>query len=187
MHQDISWRNKSSLHLLKITHINKNETVLDLGTGIGVQAIFAAEQAASVVATDTEELAVANARYNIRYHKLEGKIEVRKGSLFEPIKADEKFDVIIFSPEYPYRSPKNTKEILDGSFKNPDWKLIIRFFKNAGEYLKEDGRIYYILCRNRNMVHIKKIITTNKLKVKRADTIMLGDQMLTAFEITPVN
>src|SRR5687767_14697484 len=58
--------------------------VLDLGTGSGIGAVFAAQRGASVVAVDINPEAVRCARINALLNDLDERIEVRRGDLFEP-------------------------------------------------------------------------------------------------------
>jgi ribosomal protein L11 methyltransferase len=68
--------------LLLEKHLRPGMEVLDLGTGSGILALAAARLgAASVLALDTDPLAVKAARENVRKNGLTGTIKVRKGTL----------------------------------------------------------------------------------------------------------
>jgi ribosomal protein L11 methyltransferase len=68
--------------------------VLDVGTGSGILAICAALLGArSIVAVDTDPLAVATARTNAALNGLEHVIEGRQGSL--PLATGETFDLVV--------------------------------------------------------------------------------------------
>lgn len=73
-------------------------TVLDLGTGCGIQAMHASRFADRVVATDISERALALARLNVALNGIEG-VEFRLGSLYEPV-AGERFDRIVSNPPF---------------------------------------------------------------------------------------
>jgi len=72
-------------------------SVLDIGTGCGVQALHAFSHSTSIVATDVNRralaLAGATARLNGQHWDL------REGSLFDPV-AGERFDLIISNPPF---------------------------------------------------------------------------------------
>ena len=68
--------------LLLDKHLRPEMAVLDLGTGSGILALAAARLGAgSVLALDTDPLAVKAARENVRKNGLTGAIKVRKGTL----------------------------------------------------------------------------------------------------------
>ena len=73
-------------------------SVLDLGTGCGIQAMHARRFAGRVVATDISERAVQLARLNAELNGVDG-IEFRLGSLYEPV-AQERFDRIVSNPPF---------------------------------------------------------------------------------------
>jgi len=73
-------------------------TVLDLGTGCGIQAMHASRFADRVVATDISERALHLAQLNVALNGIEG-VEFRLGSLFEPV-AGERFDRIVSNPPF---------------------------------------------------------------------------------------
>jgi release factor glutamine methyltransferase len=73
---------------------------LDLGTGSGVGAVFAARRGyRQVVAVDLNPEAVRCARLNALLNGLEERIEVREGDLFAPVAGDP-FDLILFNPPF---------------------------------------------------------------------------------------
>ncbi len=74
-------------------------SVLDMGTGSGVGAIFAARRGARVVAVDINPEAVRCARVNALLNHLEDKIDVRQGDLFAPV-AGQRFHMVLFNPPF---------------------------------------------------------------------------------------
>ena len=74
------------------------ESVLDVGTGGGIQALLAAAHAERVVATDICERALNFAEMNARLNGVTN-IEFRAGSFFEPARG-EKFDRIVSNPPF---------------------------------------------------------------------------------------
>src|SRR5688572_18246060 len=72
-------------------------SVLDLGTGSGIGAVFAARKGASVVAVDINPEAVRCARINALLNHVDERIDVRLGDLFEPVRGEE-FDLVLFNP-----------------------------------------------------------------------------------------
>jgi len=74
------------------------DTVLDLGTGCGIQALHASRHARHVVATDVSKRALTLAAFNAELNGVTG-IEFRLGSLYEPV-SGERFDQIISNPPF---------------------------------------------------------------------------------------
>lgn len=114
------------------------KSVLDLCTGTGIIALKAAMAGASkVVATDLNPEAVKNAQLNAdNFHF--SQIDVREGSLFEPVKG-ETFDVITINPPYTGKKPQNKTEIC---FWDEDNKTTREFFEKFRQFLKPNGRAY---------------------------------------------
>jgi methylase of polypeptide subunit release factors len=74
------------------------DSVLDLGTGCGIQALHASRWAGRVVATDISERALEFAALNAALNGI-GNIELRLGNLFDPV-AGERFDRIVSNPPF---------------------------------------------------------------------------------------
>ena len=76
--------------------------VLDLGTGSGAIALAIADEwpAAIVTATDASDEALALARANAAACGVAGRVRLLHGDWFEPIAADERFEVIVSNPPY---------------------------------------------------------------------------------------
>lgn len=72
-------------------------SVLDLGTGSGVQALLAARTASRVVATDVSARALAFARCTAALN--DARLDLREGSLYAPV-AGERFDRIVSNPPF---------------------------------------------------------------------------------------
>ncbi|OBC08421.1 methyltransferase [Mycobacterium sp. 852013-50091_SCH5140682] len=70
---------------------------LDLGTGCGIQALHLDAHCAQIVATDTNDRALALAAATARLNGMAW--DLRAGSLFEPV-AGERFDLIVSNPPF---------------------------------------------------------------------------------------
>jgi len=151
----------TSTFLAKNLGVEEGDYVLDLGTGCGIQAIFAAEKAKKVIATDINLQAVRCAKINAKINNVADKIEVRHGNLFEPVKG-EKFDLIIFSPPYIPRKPKNYFEY--AWFCGEKYEVIKEFFKHVRRYLKPNGRIRMVYSTIADLNLLLKMLNKSKLK-----------------------
>jgi release factor glutamine methyltransferase len=89
--------------------LSGDSEVLDMGTGSGVCAVFAAKHARRVVAVDINAAAVRCAGINALLNHVEHKIDVRHGDLFEPV-AEERFDVILFNPPFVRADPRDDRD-----------------------------------------------------------------------------
>jgi len=83
--------------------------VLDMGTGSGVCALFAARHARRVVAVDLNPAACRCALLNARLNQLEERLEVRHGDLFAPV-AGERFDLVLFNPPFLRGTPRDERD-----------------------------------------------------------------------------
>jgi methylase of polypeptide subunit release factors len=107
---------------------------LDVGTGSGVQALFAARHARHVVATDVNERALAYTELNAALNGFTN-IECRRGSLFEPV-AGERFDLVTCNAPYVV-SPENRWAYRDGGLDADELsRLVVRL---AAAHLTEGG------------------------------------------------
>jgi release factor glutamine methyltransferase len=125
-------------------HINarvvpRGAEVLDMGTGSGVCAIFAAKFARRVVAVDINGAAVRCAALNAALNHREHRIEVRQGDLFAPV-ASERFDLILFNPPFLRGTPRDDR---DRAWRSND--IAERFAAGLGAHLKPSGYALVLL------------------------------------------
>lgn len=123
--------------------------VLDMGTGSGVGAVFAAHiarmphpgegAAGHVTAVDINPAAVRCARINVILNEVEPWVDVHEGDLFAPI-TGRRFDVILFNPPYLPGEPANT---LDRAFRSTE--VLDRFADEADAHLSPDGHVLLLL------------------------------------------
>ena len=119
--------------------VDADSEVLDLGTGSGVCAIFAARHARRVVAVDINAAACRCTGINARLNHLEHCIEVRHGDLFGPVRG-ERFDLIVFNPPFLRGAPRNDR---DRAWRSTD--VAERFAAELGEHLKPRGCALIVL------------------------------------------
>jgi len=141
--------------------VKEEDFVLDVGTGIGIQAIFAAKKKAKVIATDINSKALKCTNQNIKYHKLENRIEVLKSDLFSSIK--NKFDLIIFNPPFRWFQPKN---ILERSVSDKNYQVLTNFFSEAKNYLNKKGRIILVWSTSADPKYLQCLIKEYKYNSK---------------------
>ncbi len=125
--------------------VKDSDVVLDVGTGCGLLAVLAAEKAKKVVAIDINPYAIECANRNAQINKVKKKIDFRQGYLFEPIKENELFSLIIFN------SPYLPSEINEESWIGRAWdgglngrQIIDQFITEVPNFLLAGGRILLV-------------------------------------------
>jgi HemK-related putative methylase len=83
---------------------------LDMGTGSGVGAVFAARRGFQVVGVDLNPDAVRCARANVLLNGLEERIEIRHGDLFGPV-SGERFDLVLWNPPFFRGRPRSNFDL----------------------------------------------------------------------------
>ena len=158
--------------------VNKDDVVLDMGTGCGVLGILAAEKARKVVAIDSNPHAVRCARMNAKLHGVIRKMDIRQGDLFKPLNKNEKFDLIIFNAPYLPSEAWEQKTWLGRAWAGGPTgrQLIDRFLAEAPKYLERDGRILLVQSTLSNVRE-----TVRKLEEKRLDVTVVAEKKV-AFE-----
>jgi len=129
--------------------IEKGNVVLDLATGSGAIALFCADKAKKVYATDINPRAIEYAKFNAILNNLENKIEFRIGDLFSPVK-NFKFDYIVWNGPTvaapPVSNVETTYALSD--FGGPDGAdFTRRFIDGVGGFTKKNFTIqWYDSC-----------------------------------------
>jgi len=119
--------------------ISADATVLDLGTGSGVCALFAARHARRVVAVDINPAAVRCAAVNAWMNGLEQRIELRQGDLFAAV-TGERFDLVLFNPPFLLGVPKDARDAAWRSHDGPG-----RFAAGLADHLEPRGAALLLL------------------------------------------
>ncbi|MFE7838868.1 methyltransferase [Streptomyces sp. NPDC057474] len=110
-------------------------SALDLGTGSGIQALHAAQHATRVTATDLNPRALHITALTLALSGTPA-ADLRQGSLFEPVRADETYDLIVSNPPFVI-SPGARLTYRDGGMGGDD--LCRTLVSQAGERLNEGG------------------------------------------------
>ena len=125
--------------------IKKGQSVLEIGTGSGIVAMYASKLTDKITVTDINFDACELARKNFEDNNIEN-IEILFGNLFEPVK-NRKFDVILFNTPY---LPTEDGEVLedtinyafDGGLNGR--KVIDLFLNEVGNHLNDGGIVQMI-------------------------------------------
>lgn len=155
VYRDVFWPYDDSAALVNNFIVKPGEIVLDIGTGCGVIAIFAAEKGAKkVIAVDINPAAIKAAKQNAKVYGYEGIIDARCSDLFQEISDQEKFDVIIVN--LPFRN-KKAKDHVEASFWDSAFDSNQRFFQEVNKYLKKEGRIYISQANYGNVEEMNRL------------------------------
>ena len=155
----------SSEGLVANAPISPVETVLDLGTGSGIQAIAALRYYAErAVMVDINPRAVRFAKFNLLLNGMEDRAVVREGNLYDALTEDEVeegFDVVLATPPSvatpvlthsglgTFSFIRNTNDGIVGRRPTPLWEdggssgevVLSRAIGGAGDVLKIGGRL----------------------------------------------
>jgi release factor glutamine methyltransferase len=117
--------------------VRPTDSVLEVGTGCGLIAKTVARLARSVIATDINPQAVANASLN-------GVVAVQ-GDLFANL--NRRFHLIIFNPPYLPTQPKTLRDSLTRAWDGgPSGReVIMRFLSQVDRHLTTQGRVLIVI------------------------------------------
>jgi SAM-dependent methyltransferase len=144
--ESVFWEPDDTVSLRKLIvddAIAASRDVLEIGTGTGLISILCLQnEAKSVVATDINPAAVANAKYNAAMLVPETELDVRLVSkdspgAFEVIEDNERFDLILSNP--PWEDRVATKPA-DHAFYDPGFLLMDSLLDGLPKHLKRSGR-----------------------------------------------
>jgi release factor glutamine methyltransferase len=126
--------------------VTEDDTVLEIGTGCGILAVLAAEKAKTVVAVDINPYALECAGRNAETNGVKEKIEFRHGDLFQPIRKNERFSMILFNSPYLPSEPNEEKSWIGKAWAggSSGRQVIDRFIAEAPQRLADGGRILLV-------------------------------------------
>lgn len=125
--------------------IRPGDSVLEIGTGTGIVAMYASRMTDKITVTDINFDAVELAEHNFKKNDIEN-IEILFGNLFEPLK-NRKFDVILFNTPY---LPTENGDVIDDNLNYAfdgglnGRKVIDKFLDEVKNHLNEKGIVQII-------------------------------------------
>lgn len=125
----------ASTTLAGITVRTPVAAALDLGTGSGIQALHASRHATRVTATDVNPRALHITALTLALSGAPA-ADLREGSLFEPVKEGETYDLIVSNPPFVI-SPRARLTYRDGGMGGDD--LCRSLVQQSGERLNVGG------------------------------------------------
>ena len=102
LHHEVYEASEDTFQIPESIKINKDNTVLEVGTGCGLIALECARRGAKVICNDINPYAIELVKRNYLRNQplLKGTVEIRCGDLFSVIKSNERFDIAIFNPPH---------------------------------------------------------------------------------------
>ncbi|HTQ79665.1 MAG TPA: methyltransferase [Thermoanaerobaculia bacterium] len=152
--------------------------VLDMGTGSGVGAIFAARRGFAGMGIDLNPVAVRCARANVLLNGLESRIEIREGNLFRPV-AGERFDLVLFNPPFFRGEPRDA---FDLAWRSTD--VLERFAAGLPAALNPGGRALILLSTDGDragMAGMLRALTDQGLALSVAARRHFGSEIMTVY------
>ena len=162
--------------------IQEVKQILDMGTGTGIIAIFL-EMVKSLIysfhckiyASDILPNAIYCATLNEKLNNLNNRIRFIESNLFESFPKDlsHSFDIIIFNPPY-LPSIENSLNLNKDNTWNgghTGLEILIKFFKQAKEFISNRGVIYFISSSNTPIKKFLNILSSQGYYVEQKDKI----------------
>jgi HemK-related putative methylase len=160
--------------------VDRTSDVLDMGTGSGVCALFAAKYARHVVAVDINAAAVRCARVNALLNHLEPYVEVRHGDLFAAVPG-ERFDLVLFNPPFVRGTPQDDR---DRAWRSND--AAERFAAGLRNHLKPAGYALVLLSTFGDGRLFLEEFCKQRFEISALAERRFVNERLTVFKIKPM-
>ena len=164
--------------------VTKDDVVLDVGTGCGILAVLAAEKTKNVVAIDINPHAVKYAKRNAETNGIRDLIDFRDGDLFQPIKKNERFNLILFNSPYLPSEPDEEESWIGKAWDGGQngRRVIDRFIADAPRFLVVGGRILLVQSSLSNVNQTLEMFNEHNLKARVIAQVKVPFEMIVLVE-----
>lgn len=191
LHKEVYDPAEDTFLLLETIDVHHDDAVFEIGTGTGIIALFCAQKKADVICSDINPYAIYLTQKNITRNKqkLQGSIQVRKGSLFSVLKDGEQFNLIIFNPPY---LPTSENEYIGGtgwfdkavSGGRTGLDLTTQYLRKLSAHLKPLGRAFTLFSSNSPRDQFHQILKQNNLDNTIISSRSFIDETIEVHKIT---
>lgn len=139
----------------------QKKTVLDIGTGSGLLALFAAQSGGFVTALDINPLAVETARRNAVANQLE--VKILESDLFKNV-SKQHFDIVLINPPYFAANPRDVAA--HAFFAGENLEYFEALFQQLPDFISPATQAWMILSENCELEKIRKIAAASGLNLE---------------------
>ena len=127
------------LYIVAQMRVRPGDRALELCVGSGVNSLFLSDVAASVTCVDISPRALEFARFNVALNPGGAEVDLRQGSLFEPLGADERFDYVLVNPPFE-PVPPGAEHALHSQGGEDGLDVVRQILQRAPDHLAQGGR-----------------------------------------------
>ena len=157
-----------STHLL-LDQVKKlplqNKSLLEPGAGSGLISIYAAQNGATVTATDVNPLAVEYLGENSRRNNV--RINIIESDIFSRV-PPESFDIIAINPPYYKKNPESLADYAWYCGENGEY--FENLFSGLKKYMHSESVVLMVLCDGCDIGMIKKIADQKGYEMNKIQT-----------------
>lgn len=150
---------------------------LDMGTGSGIAAIFAARRGYRVIGVDINPAAVRCARINVLLNRLDDQVEIKEGDLFDAVPG-RTFHLVTFNPPFLRGRPRSPSDAGWRSIDVPE-----RFAAGLPAILAPEGRALVLLSTDGDEQGMLDALEAQRFSVGPVFRRDLGNEVVTVYGV----